>query len=73
MMEDDPSPRSSRDTRQAFTVALVKPGRGPWAYWGRRCAGSARGRDVGERGAPKMEVTSEEKTMQAPPWRRVLG
>ena len=28
MMEDDPSPRASRHTRQALTVALVKPGRG---------------------------------------------
>jgi hypothetical protein len=28
MMDDDPSPRSSSDTRQALTVALVKPGRG---------------------------------------------
>jgi hypothetical protein len=28
MMEDDPSRRSSNDTRQALTVALVKPGRG---------------------------------------------
>ncbi|MGA2135795.1 MAG: hypothetical protein ABSH50_26185 [Bryobacteraceae bacterium] len=30
MIEDDPSPRSSSDTRQALTVALVKPGRGSW-------------------------------------------
>jgi hypothetical protein len=28
MMDDDPSRRSSRDTRHALTVALVKPGRG---------------------------------------------
>src|ERR1017187_9445920 len=32
MMLDDPSPRSSRVTRHALTVALVKPGRGSWAY-----------------------------------------
>ena len=32
MMLDDPRPRSSRETRQALTVALVKPGRGSWAY-----------------------------------------
>ena len=32
MIEEDPSPRSSRVTRQADTVALVKPGRGSWAY-----------------------------------------
>src|SRR5579863_4157790 len=31
MMEDEPRRRSSRDTRQALTVALVKPGRG--ACW----------------------------------------
>src|SRR5580704_11282927 len=31
MIDDDPSPRSSSDTRQALTVALVKPGRG--ACW----------------------------------------
>src|SRR5579863_3084735 len=31
MMDDDPSLRSSRDTRHALTVALVKPGRG--ACW----------------------------------------
>ena len=31
MMELDPSPRASRDIRQALTVALVKPGRG--ACW----------------------------------------
>src|SRR5580658_7861032 len=31
MMDDDPSLRSSSDTRQALTVALVKPGRG--ACW----------------------------------------
>src|SRR5579862_6203942 len=31
MMDDDPSLRSSRDTRPALTVALVKPGRG--ACW----------------------------------------
>jgi len=27
MIEDEPSPRSSRVTRQALTVPLVKPGR----------------------------------------------
>ena len=32
MMEDDPSLRSSSETRQAETVALVKPGRGSCAY-----------------------------------------
>src|ERR1039457_1552632 len=32
MMDDDPSPRSSRDTRHAFTVALAKPGRGSSRY-----------------------------------------
>src|ERR1022692_954032 len=32
MIDDDPSPRSSSVTRQALTVALVKPGRGSWAY-----------------------------------------
>src|ERR1039458_6102249 len=32
MMLDEPRPCSSRDTRQALTVALVKPGRGSWAY-----------------------------------------
>src|SRR6202790_3909032 len=31
MMDDDPRRRSSRDTRPALTVALVKPGRG--ACW----------------------------------------
>jgi hypothetical protein len=31
MMEDEPRRRSSSDTRQALTVALVKPGRG--ACW----------------------------------------
>jgi hypothetical protein len=31
MMEDEPRPRASSDTRQALTVALVKPGRG--ACW----------------------------------------
>ena len=31
MMDDDPRRRSSSDTRQALTVALVKPGRG--ACW----------------------------------------
>src|SRR6202020_2646389 len=31
MMDDDPSPRSSSDTRHALTVALVNPGRG--ACW----------------------------------------
>src|SRR5712691_8744403 len=31
MMEDEPRLRASRDTRQALTVALVKPGRG--ACW----------------------------------------
>src|SRR5271169_6496640 len=34
MMDDDPSLRSSRDTRHALTVALVKPGRG--ACWNQR-------------------------------------
>jgi hypothetical protein len=28
IIDDDPRPRASRDTRQALTVALVKPGRG---------------------------------------------
>ncbi len=28
MMDDEPSLRSSSDTRQALTVALLKPGRG---------------------------------------------
>lgn len=32
MIDDDPSPRSSSDTRQALTVALVNPGRGSWSY-----------------------------------------
>jgi hypothetical protein len=32
MIEDDPRPRSSSVTRHALTVALVKPGRGSWAY-----------------------------------------
>jgi hypothetical protein len=31
MMDDDPSRRSSSDTRHALTVAFVKPGRG--ACW----------------------------------------
>ena len=31
MMDDDPRPRSSSDTRQALTVAFEKPGRG--ASW----------------------------------------
>jgi len=31
MIDEDPSPRTSNDTRQALTVALVKPGRG--ACW----------------------------------------
>src|SRR5258706_14370111 len=31
MIDDEPRPRTSRDTRQALTVALVKPGRG--ACW----------------------------------------
>ena len=28
MIDDEPRPRSSSDTRQALTVAFVKPGRG---------------------------------------------
>ncbi len=32
IMDDDPSLRSSRETRQALTVALLKPGRGSCAY-----------------------------------------
>ena len=32
MIDDDPSPRSSSDTRQALTVALEKPGRGSASY-----------------------------------------
>jgi hypothetical protein len=31
MMEDEPRPRTSNDTRHALTVALVKPARG--ASW----------------------------------------
>src|SRR5271168_4206446 len=31
MIDDEPRPRSSSDTRRALTVALVKPGRG--ACW----------------------------------------
>jgi hypothetical protein len=31
IIDDDPRPRSSRDTRHALTVAFVKPGRG--ACW----------------------------------------
>jgi hypothetical protein len=31
MMDDEPNPRVSNDTRQALTVAFVKPGRG--ASW----------------------------------------
>ena len=30
LIEDEPSPRASRATRHALTVALVKPGRGSW-------------------------------------------
>src|SRR5271157_3265846 len=32
LMETVPSPRASRATRQAATVAFVKPGRGSWPY-----------------------------------------
>ena len=32
MIDDDPCPRSSKVTRHALTVALVKPGRGSRAY-----------------------------------------
>jgi len=32
LMETEPSPRASRATRQALTVALVKPGRASWPY-----------------------------------------
>jgi hypothetical protein len=32
LMETAPSPRVSSATRQAATLALVKPGRGSWAY-----------------------------------------
>jgi hypothetical protein len=32
LMETEPSARASRDTRQALTVAFVKPGRGSWPY-----------------------------------------
>src|ERR1035441_4434616 len=32
MIDDDPSPRSSRDTRHAFTISLAKPGRGSSRY-----------------------------------------
>jgi hypothetical protein len=32
LMLTDPSPRASRATRQAVTVALVKPGRGSCSY-----------------------------------------
>src|SRR5258705_7060692 len=32
MIDDEPSPRASNDTRQALTVALVKPGRGACRY-----------------------------------------
>jgi hypothetical protein len=32
LMETAPSPRGSRATRQAATVALVNPARGSWSY-----------------------------------------
>jgi hypothetical protein len=32
LMETAPSPRASHATRQAATVAFVKPGRGPFLY-----------------------------------------
>ena len=32
MIDDEPRPRASSDTRQALTVALVKPGRGSCRY-----------------------------------------
>jgi hypothetical protein len=32
IIDEDPRPRSSSVTRQALTVALVKPDRGSWAY-----------------------------------------
>ena len=32
LMETAPNPRASRATRQAATVALVKPGRRSWPY-----------------------------------------
>ena len=32
LIETEPSPRASRETRQALTVALVKPGRGSLPY-----------------------------------------
>ena len=39
MMDDDPRPRASSDTRHALTVALVKPGRG--ASWNQRMNSSS--------------------------------
>jgi hypothetical protein len=47
-MEDDPSPRSSRDTRQAFTAALLKPGRGS-------CTSAAAEADRWSSGGPAEE------------------
>jgi hypothetical protein len=32
LIETEPRPRASRATRQALTVAFVKPGRGSWPY-----------------------------------------
>src|SRR5260370_25505555 len=32
MIDEEPRPRASSDTRQALTVALVKPGRGSCRY-----------------------------------------
>jgi hypothetical protein len=33
MIDDEPRPQASSDTRQALTVALVKPGRGAcWSH-----------------------------------------
>jgi hypothetical protein len=41
MMDDDPSFRASRDARRALTAALVKPGRGTWAFHQARNSSSA--------------------------------
>ncbi len=40
LIETDPRPRASSATRQALTVALVKPGRGSWPYQAKNSSNS---------------------------------
>ena|ERR1039458_1904000 len=59
LMETDPSPRASSATRQALTVAFVKPGRASWPYHAKKSSSPKLGLDSYDRFFPNQDTMSK--------------